>query len=200
MLEFALPKCTNNRSLSVVLFGRLIRCEWTLQISKNFSICIEAFNYSLNFHSCRQTGQCCWACCDWTHLRIQCIWKWWVHWPTKSNNTGEPVTYTNPDDVMQTSVMMGIKRKWYPSRRQRLCLPHISGQSSPGTLQSGHGAVIAQWLDVTIEANIQLNRCATEFPYRQTSFCRCHMCHLWNPSAILPLRSTLKIVHSNSQQ
>lgn len=51
--------------------------------------------HSLNFHSCRHMGHCCWTCCEFSHFKMQCMWKQWEHWP------------------------------------------QTSGQSSPGTLQSG---------------------------------------------------------------
>ena len=53
-------------------------------------------NHSLNFHSCRHIGHCCWTCWELSHLRMQCIWKQWEHWPQTSGQSSPgtlPATY-----------------------------------------------------------------------------------------------------------
>lgn len=36
-------------------------------------------DHSLNFHSCRHMGHCCWTCCEFSHFKMQCMWKQWEH-------------------------------------------------------------------------------------------------------------------------
>ncbi|EPQ18577.1 hypothetical protein D623_10007381 [Myotis brandtii] len=32
-------------------------------------------------------GQCCCTCCAFSHLRMQCMWKQWEHWPHTSGQS-----------------------------------------------------------------------------------------------------------------
>lgn len=44
-------------------------------------------SHSLNFHSWRHIGHCCWTCCEFNHFRMQCMWKQCEHWPQTSGQS-----------------------------------------------------------------------------------------------------------------
>lgn len=47
--------------------------------------------HSRNFHSWRHMGQCCCTCCEFSHLRMQCMWKQCEHCP-HTNGQSSPGT------------------------------------------------------------------------------------------------------------
>lgn len=51
----------------------------------------DSSHHSLNFHSCRHIGQCCCTCWEFSHFRMQCMWKQWEHWP-QTNGQSSPGT------------------------------------------------------------------------------------------------------------
>lgn len=75
MREGSIPRPHINRAQS----GR----RWQLGPGASWS----RLAHSLNFHSWRHMGQCCWACCALSHLRMQCMWKQCEHWPHTSGQS-----------------------------------------------------------------------------------------------------------------
>lgn len=43
--------------------------------------------HSLNFHSCLHIGHCCCTCWEFSHFKMQCMWKQWEHWPHTSGQS-----------------------------------------------------------------------------------------------------------------
>lgn len=80
-------------------------------------------SHSLNFHSWRHIGHCCWTCCEFNHFRMQCMWKQCEHWPQTSGQSspGTLPAYRKNRQIHNTHTGFTLKQtvmvNWYPQKQ-----------------------------------------------------------------------------------